>query len=204
MAAVGQVQAHDAVVRGQHCGVHAEVGGGARQHLDVDAPLVILEAVRRQRAGLAQRLDLVDELVSTVVALAWQTFGVFVGQATPVDLHHGARSEVLGRDELQAGALAGALLHEDGIHLGVKVFDASVGEGGGTQGEAGRCGFSDRAWGLGAIALGRGAHDLAATRGGGGGSLCGARSEGPGSYAGARGGEHCGGRGDGGHRDRAF
>jgi len=44
----------------------------------------------------------------------------------------------------------------EAVHLGVKVFDASVGEGGGTQGEAGRCGFSDRAWGLGACGRGGG------------------------------------------------
>ena len=38
MAAVGQVEPHDAVVRLQDGGVHGEVGRRARERLAVDAP----------------------------------------------------------------------------------------------------------------------------------------------------------------------
>jgi hypothetical protein len=39
VASVGQVQAHDALMRGQQRSVHVEVGGGAGEGLHVDAPL---------------------------------------------------------------------------------------------------------------------------------------------------------------------
>ena len=131
--AVGQVQAHDAVVRVEQRGVHAKVGGRPGEHLHVDAPLVILQAERLQRALLAQALRLVDELVAAVVALAGQALGVLVRQARTVHLHHRAAGEVLARDELEAEALARLLLGHDGEHLKVsievRVLGFAVGRG---------------------------------------------------------------------------
>ena len=117
VAAVGQVEAHDPVVRVEQRGVHGEIGGGAGERLDVDAPLVILEPERLERAPLAQALGLVDELVAAVVALAGKALGVLVGEARAVHLHHRPRREVLRRDELEAEALALLLLLHDGGHL---------------------------------------------------------------------------------------
>lgn len=67
LSSVGQVQAHDAVVRLQDGRVGCEVGGGARVWLDVDAPQVGVQAEGAERTFLAQQLDLVDDLCTSVV-----------------------------------------------------------------------------------------------------------------------------------------
>ena len=56
--AVGQVQAHDAIVRFEQPGVDLEVRGRPRQRLHVDAPLLRVEMKRRERALLTERLAL--------------------------------------------------------------------------------------------------------------------------------------------------
>ena len=100
VAAGGQVEPHDAVVRVKEGGVDGEVGGRSGVGLDVDAPLLGVEAVGLEGTGLTQRLDLVHDLVASVVAGARQTLRVLVGQGRPEALHDGAAGEVLGRDEL--------------------------------------------------------------------------------------------------------
>ena len=126
VTAVGQVEAHDPVVGVEQRGVHGEVGWGPGERLDVDAPLVILEPERLERALLAQPLRLVDELVTAVVALAGEALGVLVGEARPVHVHHRLRREVLRRDEFEAEALALLLLLHDGGHLCVCVGSGYV------------------------------------------------------------------------------
>ena len=69
MAAVGQVEAHDAAVRLDERRVDREVGRGAGQGLHVDAPLGGVEPEHLEGALLRQRLHLVDELVAPVVAV---------------------------------------------------------------------------------------------------------------------------------------
>ena len=58
VAAVGQVEAHDAVVGLEERRVDGEVGGGAREGLDVYAPLGRVEAEGLQGALLAELLHL--------------------------------------------------------------------------------------------------------------------------------------------------
>lgn len=67
LSSVGQVQAHDAVVRLQDGRVGCKVGGGARVRLDVDAPQVGVQAEGAESPFLAQQLDLVDDLCTSVV-----------------------------------------------------------------------------------------------------------------------------------------
>jgi hypothetical protein len=62
-----------------------------------------------------QRLDLVDELLALVIALAGVALRVFVGQHGAAGLEHGRRHVVLGRDHPQLVVLAlGLLLDEAG------------------------------------------------------------------------------------------
>lgn len=68
MAAVGQIQAHDAVVWLQKPGVDGEVGWRSRIRLDVDSPLLWVEFVGFQGAFLCKQLDLIDKLVPAIVA----------------------------------------------------------------------------------------------------------------------------------------
>merc|ERR1719364_680361 len=72
MAAARQVQAHDARVRREESRVHGEVRRRAGVGLHVDAPLVRGQSVRLERAALAEVLDLVDDLVASVITLARQ------------------------------------------------------------------------------------------------------------------------------------
>lgn len=67
VTAVGQVQAHDAVMGLAEGGVHGKVTGRTRVRLDVAAPVGGGETVRVQGTLLAEQLDLVDELVAAVV-----------------------------------------------------------------------------------------------------------------------------------------
>eukprot|EP00630_Chrysocystis_fragilis_P007340 CAMPEP_0197394282 /NCGR_PEP_ID=MMETSP1165-20131217/4790_1 /TAXON_ID=284809 /ORGANISM="Chrysocystis fragilis, Strain CCMP3189" /LENGTH=540 /DNA_ID=CAMNT_0042919969 /DNA_START=357 /DNA_END=1978 /DNA_ORIENTATION=- len=105
VAARGQVQAHDPVVRLQQRRVDGEVRGRAGVRLDVAAPLSVAQAVRLEGARLAEVLDLVDDFVSAVVSLPRQPLRVLVRQARPEAVHHGARREVLRGDQLDRGEL---------------------------------------------------------------------------------------------------
>ena len=123
VAAGGEVEPHDAVVRVEEGGVDGEVGGRSGVGLDVDAPLLGVEAVGLEGTGLTERLDLVDDLVAAVVAGARQTLGVLVGEGGPEALHDGAGGEVLGRDELEAGPLAALLLLDEVVHLRIVLLE---------------------------------------------------------------------------------
>lgn len=67
LSSVGQIQAHDPVVRLQDGCVGCKVGGGARVRLYVDAPQVGVQAEGAERPFLAQQLDLVNDLCASIV-----------------------------------------------------------------------------------------------------------------------------------------
>ena len=87
VAAARKVEAHDAP-RVQQRRVHRRRSRGA-VGLHVDAPLFLVETERRERAVLAQHLDLVDVLVAAVVALPGGPRCTCC-QARTQSLHHGA------------------------------------------------------------------------------------------------------------------
>lgn len=95
VASGGKVQSHDSLVGVQYGSVHSEVGRGAGVRLDIDTPLAVVDTVSLEGTRNAQVLDLVDELVTTVIALAGQTLGVLVGQAAAKAFHDGSGGEVL-------------------------------------------------------------------------------------------------------------
>ena len=103
---VGKVETHDAVV-GAHDGlVDLEVGRRSRQALDVDAPLLRVEAERLQSASLARELNGVNVLVAAVVAGARVSLGVLVAHGRTQSIEDGAGGDVLGGDEEDRLALA--------------------------------------------------------------------------------------------------
>ena len=95
MTAGGQVQTHDTAAGTQQTRVHGQVGRRAGVGLHVHAPLLRVQMVSLEGTGLAQLLDLVDELVTTVVAVMRVTLGVLVGEARTEALHDSSGSEVL-------------------------------------------------------------------------------------------------------------
>ena len=97
VTAVGEVKAHDAVVGAEETRVDGHVGGGSGVGLDVDAPHLGVELVDLEGTLLAEALDLVDNLVTAVVAGAGETLRVLVGEGRAVGVHHAAGGEVLGQ-----------------------------------------------------------------------------------------------------------
>ena len=102
MPAVREVQAQDRVAGLEHREHRGRVGLRARVRLDVS----VLGAEQLLGAVDRQLLDDVDMFAAAVVAAAWVTLGVLVGQHGTLRLEHAQRGEVLGRDHLQGGLLA--------------------------------------------------------------------------------------------------
>ena len=105
------------------------VGGAARVRLHVGEAALeeLLGALDRQRLGL------VDELAAAVVAVAGIALRVLVGEHGAGGLEHGARDEVLRRDQLDLVLLASELAADDAGELGIAL-------GQGSRGEDWRCG----------------------------------------------------------------
>ncbi len=120
MPAGGEVEPHKSVAglhqRHEHFGIGR--GAGMRLHIGKAAAEQFGDAVDRKPLG-----D-IDILAAAVIALAGQTFGIFVGQHRTLRLKHGAADDVLGRDQLDLVALA-MKLELDGLgDLGIAVGDS--------------------------------------------------------------------------------
>jgi hypothetical protein len=106
VAAVGQVEAHEPVVRPHDGLVDLQVGRAAAQALHVDTPLLCVQTERRQSAGLAQQLDAVNVLVAAVVARTGVALRVLVGHGRAERIEDSAGCDVLRGDEEDRLALA--------------------------------------------------------------------------------------------------
>jgi len=81
VTSLGERHAHQTLAGWNKRGVNSEVSGTAREGLNIASPLVLIESVGLESAFLRQKLDLVNELVSTVVTGARVAFGVLVSEA---------------------------------------------------------------------------------------------------------------------------
>lgn len=79
MATVGEVKTHETAVRRHDSLVDLEVGGRSRKALDVDTPLLRVDVEGLEGTALAEKLDLVDVLVATIVTSTGVTLRVLVG-----------------------------------------------------------------------------------------------------------------------------
>lgn len=79
VATMGQVQAHQSIMRSHDSLVDLKVGGAATQALDVDTPFLGIAVEGLEGASLAGQFDGINVLVSTVVSGTWVPLGVFVG-----------------------------------------------------------------------------------------------------------------------------
>ena len=120
-----QAHAENGVAGLQHGQVGGQVGVGAgvRLHVGVFGP--------EELAGPApgQVLDLVDDAVAAVVALAGVALRVLVGEHRTGRGHHRSGGEILGRDELQGGVLPLLLAPDDVEELAVLGHVSSLGPG---------------------------------------------------------------------------
>mmetsp|Transcript_41269 Transcript_41269/g.115267 ORF Transcript_41269/g.115267 Transcript_41269/m.115267 type:complete len:251 (+) Transcript_41269:1164-1916(+) len=126
VAAAGEVEAHDPVVGFEQGGVHGEVCRAAGVGLHVDAPLLRVQAERLESAVLAQVLDLVDDLVASVVARPRLALGVLVGERRSERLHARPGREVLRRDQLDRIDLPLFLLLDQRRHGRIRLLQALV------------------------------------------------------------------------------
>jgi hypothetical protein len=95
MATVGEVETHETFM-GTHEGlVDLEVGRATTQALNVDTPLIGVEVESLEGTGLAQKLNGVNVLVSTVVTSTGVTLGVLVAHWGAKGVEDSAGSEVL-------------------------------------------------------------------------------------------------------------
>jgi hypothetical protein len=106
MSTVGQVQAHQPVVRPHDGLVCLQVRGAAAQALDVDTPLLRVETEGLEGTLLAKQLNLVNVLVTAVVAGAGVSLRVLVGHGRTKGIENGAGRDILGGDEQDGLALA--------------------------------------------------------------------------------------------------
>jgi hypothetical protein len=92
---------------GPHDGlVDLQVGGRAAQALDIDAPFLVIQVERLQCSCLAQQLDGVNVLVSSVVAGSWVTLGVLVGHGRAQGVKDRSRRHILRGNEDDGFSLA--------------------------------------------------------------------------------------------------
>jgi len=79
VAAMGEVQRHDPIVRIQQSGVDLEVGWRSGEGLDINSPFLRIQSVCLEGPLLAQALGHVDVLVAAVVPRPGVPLGVLVG-----------------------------------------------------------------------------------------------------------------------------
>lgn len=78
MSAVGQIKTHQPFMWPHDGLVDLQVRRAAAQALDINAPLLSIQAERLEGALLAEQLDGIDVLVATVVSSTWVALRVLV------------------------------------------------------------------------------------------------------------------------------
>jgi len=91
-------------------GVNRKVSGRPRVGLDVDTPFIGIKPIGFEGPLLTETLNLIDDLVSSVVASVGDTLGILVGESRSKAFHHSLRGKVFRRDQLKACPLTVLLL----------------------------------------------------------------------------------------------
>lgn len=99
VATVGKVQTHQTTVRRHESLVDLQVCRASTEALDVYTPLGGVEVEGLESTLLAEKLNLVNVLVTTVVTGTWETLGVLVGHGRAKGIEDGAGGDVLGGDQ---------------------------------------------------------------------------------------------------------
>ena len=123
VATAGKVQSHDSVVGSEKCRVYGKVGGRSRVRLDIDAPLFGVQSVGLEGTLLAHDLDLVDNLITSVVTGVGKTLRVLVGQSRSQALHDGLGGKVLRGNQFKGTPLTVFLLFDQVIQFRVVISE---------------------------------------------------------------------------------
>lgn len=115
MTTVGEVKTHETAMRRHECLINLEVGRATAQALDVDTPLLRVEVEGLEGALLAEQLNLVDELITTVVASSGVALRVLVRHGGAEGIEDGAGGDVLRSNQNDRLPLALNLLGLEGV-----------------------------------------------------------------------------------------
>ena len=126
MSTARQIQRHDAILWLKDRRVRLEVGRGTRERLHVHAPLLRVEVKGLKGPRLAQRLDLVDVLITAVIASTWVSLTIFVRHHRAEGVEDRLGSEVLARDKHERVALAALLVFHEVENLGIGLLQGFV------------------------------------------------------------------------------
>lgn len=99
MTTVGQIKAHESVMRSHESLVDLEVCRATTQALDIDTPLGFVKMESSESTSLARQLNSVNVLVSTIVSCTRVTLGVFVGHGRSQCIEDGAGGNIFGGDQ---------------------------------------------------------------------------------------------------------
>lgn len=142
-----QIQSHNAIMRLKQSGVGGKVGRAAWVRLHIHAPLGCVKMKRLKSSRSTQILDVINELVPSIVPVTRHALGVLVGQGAAKCLNDSEGGEVLRCDELDASALAALLPLDQIVDFGIDLDERSEspwrdrihgGGGGGSGGGGGR------------------------------------------------------------------
>ena len=120
MAAVREIHRQDAIAGFDGGEIDRHVGLRSAMRLHVD----MLGAEDFQGAIDRQLLDDIDVLTTAIPAFPRITFGVLVGQAGTLRLHHRAAGEIFRRDELDVFALAPFLRGDGFVNLRIDLAES--------------------------------------------------------------------------------
>lgn len=95
MTTVGKVKTHKTVMGFHDSLVHLQVCRRSRQTLNVDTPLLSVEVERLESTLLAESLDRVDVLVTTIVTGTGVSLRVLVGHGGAESIVDSAGGDVL-------------------------------------------------------------------------------------------------------------
>ena len=104
-----QIHRKDGGTRLRESEIRREIGARSRMRLNIR----VFRAEELLRAFDGERLDLVDDLISCVVALARIPLGILVRESGTESLAHGGRNDVFARDKFESCFLSRRLLGDE-------------------------------------------------------------------------------------------
>jgi hypothetical protein len=81
MTTMSKCKAHDFVAWLKKCSVNFKISGTSTQRLNIDGPFVWIQSESSECALLAKNLNLINKLVTAIIALAGKTLRVLICEA---------------------------------------------------------------------------------------------------------------------------
>lgn len=119
MATMGKIETHETVMRAHQSLVDLQVGRAATEALDIDTPLLRVEAESLEGTRLAGELNGVDVLVTTIVTSSGIALGVLVGHGRAKRIEHSPGGDILGGNQDHGFTLTLDLFFLGRVRIGI-------------------------------------------------------------------------------------